>query len=137
MKIFSSDAKGISLVEVLVAVALLMIATLAIIAAVVQSVTLTETADKIYTSSILAQKRIDLLKNFVFSDLPGNAPETDTVIDVNADGTTDFMRTTTITEDFDGYSNLLQVKVSVDRVEDGSKSGHPVIMETVFIDIND
>ena len=137
MKVFNSDTRGTSLVEVLVAVALVTIATLAIIAAVAQSITLTKTADKIYTASILAQKRIDLLKNFVFSDLPGNAPETDTAIDVNADSTTDYMRTTTITEDFDGYTNLLHVKVSVDRVVDGEKSGHPVVMETLFLDINE
>ena len=137
MKIFSNDTKGLSLVEVLVAVTLVMIATLSIIAAVTQSITFTETADRIYTSSVLAQKRIELLKNFVFSDLADNAPETDTAIDIDDNGTTDYMRTTTVTEDFDGYTNLVQVKVSVDRVDDDVKSGHPVVMETVFLDINE
>lgn len=137
MKVFWTNKKGISLVEVVVAVALVVIATLAILAAVTQSISFTETADKIYTSSILAQKRIDLLKNFVFNDIPTSAPETDTHIDVDADSTTDYMRTTTITENFDGYSNLIHIKVSVDRVIDGEKSGHPVVMETVFADINE
>lgn len=130
-----AGTKGMTLVEVVVATALIMIVTLAVIAAVVQSVTFTETADKIYTASILAQKRIELLKNFVFNDLAENALETDTAIDVDADGTTDYMRTTAITENFDEYSNLLHIKVSVDRVIDGEKSGHPVVMETLFLDI--
>lgn len=126
------DTKGITLVEVIVAIVLVATVSVGILAAVSHSVLFTEKADTIYTASILAQKRIDYLKKFHFSDIPNVAPETDTTIDVDDDGTNDFVRTTTVTEDYDGYSVLIKVKVSVDRLEDGVKSGHPVVMETLI-----
>ena len=107
--------KGISLVEVVVAMALVAIVSMAILAAVSQSAVFGGKADKIYAASILAQKRIDLLKKFSFSDLAGMAPETDTAIDIDEDGTTDYMRTTTVTEDYDGYTGLIKVKVFVEN----------------------
>ena len=127
--------KGISLVEVIVAMALVAIVSLAILAAVSQSAVFGGIADKIYTASILAQKRIDLLKKFAFSDIPNTAPETDTAIDMDDDGTADYMRTTTVTEDYDGYAGLIKVKVSVSRIEDGVKKGAPVVIETLMSNV--
>lgn len=131
------NEKGITMVEVIVAIALVATISIGILAAVSHSVLFTEKADTVYTASILAQKRIDLLKKFTFSDLASVAPETDTVIDVDSDGVDDFMRTTTVTEDYDGYTSLIKVKVSVDRIEDGAKSGHPVEMETLISSISE
>jgi hypothetical protein len=95
---------------------------------------LTEKADKVYTASLLAQGRLDVLKKFDFDDLPTIALETDVGVDVNDDDVVDYMRTTEITHPYAGNDHLLKVKVSVDRVVDGQKSGNPVAMETVFVD---
>ena len=135
MRGYINRQKGISLVEVIVAMALTAIVSLAILAAVSQSAVFGGKADKIYTASIVAQKRIDLLKKFSFSDLAGMAPETDTAVDVDEDGTTDYMRTTTVTEDYEGYTGLIKVKVIVERIEDGVKKGGPVVMETLMSDV--
>jgi prepilin-type N-terminal cleavage/methylation domain-containing protein len=129
------DTEGLSLVECLVAMAIVAIVSTSLIAAVALSISFTRQADRIYEASTLSQRRIDMLKKFPFSDLPNIAPETDTQLDTDGDGTTDFYRTTEITENYDSNAMLLKIKVSVDRVEDGKKSGHPVVMETLLADV--
>jgi type II secretory pathway pseudopilin PulG len=129
-----TESKGMSFLEALVATAIVSLIIVAILATVTQSVLLTEKADKVYTASLLAQGRLDVLKKFDFDDLPTIASETDVGVDVNDDNVVDYMRTTEITHPYAGNDHLLKVKVSVDRVVDGQKSGNPVAMETVFVD---
>lgn len=129
------NKKGLTLVEVVVAMVLVTIASLAILAAVSQSAVFGGKADTIYTASIIAQKRIDLLKKFSFGDIADIASEIDTAIDVDGDGVTDFKRTTEVTENYDGYSELLKIKVTVYRIEDGVPKGGPVEMETLMSDV--
>ena len=130
------NKKGLTLVEVVVAMVLVTIASLAILAAVSQSAVFGGKADTIYTASMIAQKRIDLLKKFSFGDIAGIAAEIETAVDINGDGVTDFVRTTAITEEYDGHSGLLKVKVTVYRLEDGAKKGGPVVMETLMSDVD-
>lgn len=132
-----ANQKGLTLMEVVVASAIVALVVVSLLITISQSAVFTEESDKIYTASILAQRRIDVLKNFAFSDLPDTAPEADTPIDVNGDDVTDYYRTTEITENYDGYSDLMQIKVSVDRVVNGEKSGNPVTMETLFVDMEE
>ncbi|MDP8298955.1 MAG: prepilin-type N-terminal cleavage/methylation domain-containing protein [Candidatus Tantalella remota] len=129
------DMKGLSLVECLVAMAIVTIVATSLIAAAALSVSFTRQADSIYEASTLSQRRIDMLKKFPFSDLPNIAPETDTPLDTDGDGKTDFYRTTEITENYASNAMLMKIKVSVDRVKDGAKAGHPVVMETLLADI--
>lgn len=131
------DQKGFSLVEVLVSVIVVAVVSLALLATVSGSIFFTATADKVYTASILAQARIDLLRKFPFTDLADIAPESDTLVDVDGDGTDDYARTTSITESYNGYTDLIGIKVSVDRIESGSKVGHPVVMETLLARIEE
>jgi len=129
-----TESKGISLLEAIVAIAIVSLISVAILSTVTQSVLLTEKADKVYTASLLAQGRLDILKKFDFDDLPTIALETDVGVDVNDDDVIDYMRTTEITYPYADNDHLLKVKVSVDRVVDGQKFGSPVVMETVFVD---
>ena len=128
------ESKGISILEALVSIAIVALISVAILGTITQSTQLTEEADKVYTASLLAQGRLDVLKKFEFDDLPTIAPETDVGVDVNDDAVVDYMRTTNIMYPYSGDMNLAKVKVSVDRVVDGQKFGSPVAMETVFVD---
>ncbi|MEA3489212.1 MAG: type II secretion system protein [Candidatus Omnitrophota bacterium] len=128
-----TDIRGMTLVEVLVTAVLISIVTVSLIATVVQSSSSSRHIDMVYTSSFLAQRRIDLMKRFDFDEVPA-AEETD--VRIGADGTIDtegdYFRTTGVYTSSNPY--LLRVKVSVDRDVDGSPSGYPVVMETYFVD---
>ncbi|MFH1305883.1 MAG: hypothetical protein ABIH74_05745 [Candidatus Omnitrophota bacterium] len=126
-----------TLVEVVLASGIMAMVLVALIVAVVRCVTFTGQADKVYTASILAQRQIDVLGKFPFSDLTVIAPETKTSVDTDGDGITDYYRTTEIFEDYSGYADLLRIKVSVDRIEEGVESGHPVTMEAVFFNASE
>ncbi|MFH1665932.1 MAG: type II secretion system protein [Candidatus Omnitrophota bacterium] len=128
--------RGVTLVEVVISIAIVAIVSVALLATITQSLVISRQADEVYTSSILAQRRIDVLKKFSFSDILNAAPETDTLIDEDGDGDNDYARTTEVEVDFDDYSYLIKVKVSVDRLVGGIKSGNPVIIETLFVDLS-
>jgi len=137
MNKFMKGDGGISLVEVLISMCIVALVGVSIIATVMQSLTLNEKTDQIYISSVIAQRRLDVLRKFTFSDLATAAPEDEHAIDFDDNGIDDFVRTTTIEEDYDSNEYLLKVKVSVDRIEDGSPSGNPIVMETLFADIEE
>jgi prepilin-type N-terminal cleavage/methylation domain-containing protein len=138
MKRFLHNKKGMTLVEVVVSVVILAVVVVSIVAALTQSSVSSRRLDMIYTANNLAKKHMDELKRFGFSDVVENAAETD--LSINADGDFDsdgdYLRTTEITENYDGNSYLAKVKISVDRVVDGAASGHPVVVETLFVDLN-
>jgi type II secretory pathway pseudopilin PulG len=132
MRLRIKCTKGITLVEVLVSVLLIAVVTVAVLATLANSITFSEKADVIYEASLLAQQRLDLLKNVTFNDIADVGEETDTELDTDGDTVTDFFRTTAITENYDGYSDLIKVKVSVYKAVSGVKTGTPVIMETLY-----
>jgi len=133
---FSTNEKGITLVEVIAGMVIVTIVTLAVLSAVSQSAVLGVGADGIYNTSLVALKRVEDLRNMVFGDIPEEAPETDIEVDNDGDGVTDYFRTTEVEEDYDGYANLLHVKVTVYRASSGVKAGGPVVMETLIADIS-
>lgn len=136
MKIFSKDTKGLTLIEVVVSIALLGMVMVALAAAVAQFGVFSHRIDQIYTSSYLAQRRIELLKKFDFDDLFPGANETNIRVDangtINVNG--DYARTTGVYTTSSEY--MLHVKVSVDKYVDGQPSGTPVVMETLFSNID-
>ncbi|MFH1394947.1 MAG: hypothetical protein ABIH09_02185 [Candidatus Omnitrophota bacterium] len=149
MKLFFCGKKGITLIEVVIAATLVFIAVISIGALVTQSSVFSRRIDTIYTASYLAQRRIDLLKRLDFSQI-SSAVESEVRIsnDGNIDPNGDYTRTTEITTDFEGDSHLIQVKVTVKRLQinmDGSYldpdtgeavfAGQPVVMETLFSDV--
>jgi type II secretory pathway pseudopilin PulG len=128
------NTRGTTLVEVLVATLLIVVVTVAFLVLLTQSSTFSKHIDQVYAASHLAQRRIEILKRFEFDQLYPYAEESD--IRINVDGTVDpngdYIRTTGVYTQTNPY--LLRVKVSVDRVVDGSPAGHPVIMETMLSD---
>lgn len=137
MRNAARNSKGITLVEVLVSMSLVVLVVSVVVIAVAQSSVNSNRLDMIYTASELAKKHMDGLKALNFRDIPDRAPETDVVIDRygEADPNGDYRRTTEINEDWSGNPYAIKVKVSVDRIVNGSVSGHPVVVETVFADV--
>jgi len=146
---FFSDRKGMTLVEVVVAAALVLISAVSISAIATQSSVFSRRVDTVYTASYLAQRRIDLLKRLDFSQISA-AEESEVRIgtDGNIDTDGGYLRTTEISTAFGGDSHLTKVKVTIKRIKinmDGSIldpetgamtfSGVPIVMETLFSDV--
>jgi type II secretory pathway pseudopilin PulG len=129
--------KGITLVEVVMSAAILAIVVITVVITVAQSSVFSRELDKVYAATNLAKMRVDDLKRLNFSDLATEAAETDVRIDSTgaADSGGNYIRTTEVDEDYDGNSYLVKVKVSVDRMDDGSPFGSPVVIETLFADV--
>lgn len=131
------DVKGFTLVEVLVAMTIVAFLCMSILYAATQHMVYSRKVDSIYVCSNLAKERVNSLSNYLFSDLANNAVET--AVRINDDGEEDlsgeFYRTTEVEEDFDGNPYMVRVKVSVDRSKDGVAAGKPVVIETIFTDV--
>jgi len=129
--------EGMSLIEAVISITLVVLVVLSILIAVTQNATFSRRIDKVYTSSNLAKKRIDDLKRYNFRDLGERAVEA--AVRVDAEGSLDlsgdYVRTTEITEDYAGNPYMTRMKVSVDKMIEGSPSGSPVVMETIFADV--
>lgn len=131
-KALLTGRKGISMVEILVAAAITLIAAISVMGSVFNNIDFAFQADKVYRASLLAQARVDALKSSAFSDIPVIGPETDTALDVDNDGTVDFYRTTVVTQSYANFNSLIKIKVSVYRTKDGQKLPNPVVMETLL-----
>jgi type II secretory pathway pseudopilin PulG len=143
------DKTGMTLIEVIVAVALVALVVVSLFASVTQTSVFSKRIDRVYTASNLAQRRMDMLKRFDFDLIPF-AEETDVRIDAdgNLSSTGTYVRTTEVTENYDGNQFLLKVKVTVKKAKvniDGSIYGdtgqitfvgQPVVMETLFSDMD-
>ncbi len=129
--------RGLTLVEVVVAAALVTLIVSTVVVIVAQSAVNSNRLDMIYTSSNLAKKHMDDLKAMSFRDLPDMAPESNVRIDLygEADANGDYMRTTEVDEDWGSNVYLTKVKVSVYKIVDGQASGHTVVIETLFSDV--
>ncbi|MFH1877370.1 MAG: type II secretion system protein [Candidatus Omnitrophota bacterium] len=135
MRNLLSRQKGFTLVEVLIASGIVTLVVAASLTAVVGMSFFTSSADMAYDASNIAKARMDELKILNFSDLTDRAAETDSAIDFNGDGKTDFYRTTEIQEDYGGNPYLVRVKVKVSRVVAGVKFGVPVTIESLFANV--
>lgn len=140
--------KGVSLVEVVFAIAIAAFVTLAMIAAMSQSSVFSRNIDSHYTASYIAQRRIDMVKRLEFSQL-GYAEEP--FILVGVDGTMDeageYARKTELEIPYGGNIDLVKVKVTVQRLRilpDGSIAdpyaenafvSKPVVMETLLANV--
>lgn len=141
--------QGFTLVETVVSMLLLGIAVVSLVASLTQSRIFSESVDRSYTVSNLAQRRIDVLKRLDFDLLSSCVENSVRVgIDGNIDANGSYVRTTEITTNFDGNSHLTKVKVTARRAKinaDGTildpatgeiaYAGDPIIMETLFSDM--
>jgi len=130
---------GLTLVEVIVSVVLIMVVVVSVLSAVVQSSVFSKRIDMVYTASYLAQRRIDLLKEFDFDQLYPGAIESNVGIDIDNDGDNDYRRTTELVQNYEGNSKLIKIKVTVEKVRiglGGEETGmdDPIVMETVFFE---
>jgi len=135
----SNTQSGLTLVEVVISILLIAISVVSVLAAVTQSSVFSKRIDAIYVASYLAQRRIDILKEFDFDQLYPGAVESNIEIDVDDDGDADYRRTTEIVQNYDGNPKLIKVKVTVEKVRinlDGTESGmgDPITMETLFFE---
>jgi prepilin-type N-terminal cleavage/methylation domain-containing protein len=145
MKNITKNPKGVSLVEVVIATAIVAAVSLAVVGAMSQGSIFSRNIDTMYTATYIAQRRIDVLKRFEFEQL-ALAEESGTI--VGADGNIDpdggYSRTTEVATEYDNNPNLASVKVSVRRLRllpggnmadlsgDEPFAGNPVVMETLF-----
>ncbi len=128
--------------------ALTILVITAIVSGLTQSSVFSKRVDMVYTATLIAQNRIDLLKKISFSELP-DATEVEVVID--EDGTLSaggsYIRTTEVTENYDGIASLLKIKVSVTALKISASGAaideetgyeqymkNPIVMETIFVD---
>jgi len=115
--------KGMSLVEVVAAIALAVLAMGGIISVTTQSASLGQAVDYTYVASNLAKNRIERIREIRrdkgYTALP-EAAETDTVVDRSGipDPNGDFVRTTTIDAAY--ATNLTKVTVKVQYKKKGA-----------------
>ena len=132
-----TNNKGVTLVEVMVSILIISTVVAAVLTVVTKTIINAAQVDMVYTASNLAKKKVDDLKRMSFRDLKNFAEETNVRINAKGDTDTqgDYFRSIEVTEN--QYSNpyLTKVKVSVDRVVNGSPKGNPVVIETLFADV--
>ena len=127
------NQNGVTLIEVMGSVLVFSIGIAALMAVYWQAGTASKRADNSYIAYNLAKNRLEALKSVSFSDLP-SAVENST--GVNKDGVADtsggVTRSTAVTTNYTGDSNLTQVTVSVSCTMSGAQSSTPVQMNTVY-----
>jgi len=132
-----------TLIEVVVAAALVLMCVVSIGALVVQSSVFSKRVDTIHTASYLAQRRIELLKRLDFSDISSAGEfQVRVGVDGNINANGGYFRTTEVSPNYGGDSHLTKVKVTVRRlqidIEGGTGAmvsfGQPVVMETLLTD---
>jgi len=130
--------------EVVISIALVVLAVGALLSLLSQSSVFSSRINKVYSASYLAQRRIDLLKRFNFDEIASEAYSEDLVRvddDGNMSSTGDYTRSTEIDTIYGGNHHLTHVKVSVRKIRiglDGTIEGfesNPVTMETLFTDV--
>jgi type II secretory pathway pseudopilin PulG len=144
----AKNDRGMTLVEVVVAMAVVIAVVVAMTAVTSQSSVFSRSVDAVYTASYLAQRRTDMLQRLEFDQL--EEAEEDSVrigADGNMDANGEYLRTTEVDTSHDGNPYLTKVKISVRRARifpDGgitdssgqtSFIGNPVVIETLFADV--
>jgi prepilin-type N-terminal cleavage/methylation domain-containing protein len=126
------DIKGMTLVETLAAIAIFAIVLTGILDLCVGSMATGRRAEYVYTSYNLAKNHLETLRSMPYSTLQ-NAAESDVLVDENGVSDPDggFIRTTTVTPDYDGDANLIQLTVSVDYLYRGDWNDNPTTLSAV------
>jgi len=136
MKNLLKTSRGMSLIEVLIAMTLLAIFIAAIISSVVYIRGSSDHVDRSHTLSNLAMSRIEYLQEVDFDRLPVEGPEIEVRINLNGEksSTGSYIRTTEVEEDYEGSSYLVRIKVSVDKLDGDLPIGLPSVAETLFVE---
>jgi prepilin-type N-terminal cleavage/methylation domain-containing protein len=91
-----SGESGFSLIEVLIAIALMGIALLGMAQMFTFSILNNSRADKLSSASFLAQQQIDSLRNLTSDELIALSSPMDQQLDINSDSVVDFRRITVL-----------------------------------------
>ena len=117
---FLKMQRAMTLVEIIVSISLVTLMGGAVFGLLIQNMKMGETIDYNYAAVNIAKSRIDRIREFRrdygFTSLRAVASSTDTTLnrdgeDVEEGG--DFLRSTTITTNFNNNANLIKVEVSV------------------------
>ena len=92
----NKSSQGFTLIEAVIAMALIAIAMLGLAQLFTFSVVSNSNADRMSTSTFLAQQQIDSLRNLTSDELNALTSPIDEMLDINRDGTIDFRRVTDI-----------------------------------------
>jgi len=101
--------KGFTLIEVVLAIAIVGIALLGLAQLFTYSVLINSRSEKMTNATFLAQQRIEFLRNISTTELSGIVSPTDEQLDLNSDGIIDFRRVTEIQST--GYSWNVKILV--------------------------
>ncbi|MCJ7682538.1 MAG: prepilin-type N-terminal cleavage/methylation domain-containing protein [Candidatus Aminicenantes bacterium] len=88
--------EGFSLIEVLISMVLIAVAMLGLAQLFTYSIQSNSRADKMTSSTFLAQQQIDALRSLTSEELSALSSPLDEALDVNGDGTIDFRRVTAL-----------------------------------------
>ncbi len=126
-------SKGVTLMETMLAVLVFgtVVGTMMEVAA--QNLTMGKRADQVYNSYCIAKNHIETIKALPFSDA-ANAAESNVLVDSLGVPTLsgDFKRSTTVSTNYTGDTNLVSITVSVDYKVRGAFAGKPTSVSTVI-----
>ncbi|MBI3252142.1 MAG: prepilin-type N-terminal cleavage/methylation domain-containing protein [Candidatus Omnitrophica bacterium] len=129
----TSANRGVTLVEVMIAVFIFLIGMAGLLDVTIQCSTMGKRAEYAYTAYNLAKNHLERLKTYDFASL-ASAAETGTAI--NADGDPDasgsFTRSTTITTSYSNNANLTMAVVSVSYTMRGVQSATAMQVRYLF-----
>ena len=134
------SSKAITLAETLISAAIIILISTGVIALFMQVVSMSRKINYEYIATHIAKSRIERARSIIKSGGFGNLPELeeDSVI-VDSAGVPDpdgsFIRDTDIEENYTGDSRLTRIEVNVWYVFKGKKSKNPIVMTTIFNDI--
>lgn len=127
------NPKGLTLIEVMIAVLLFALMIGALLSVCIQSAGAGRRGDLAYQAYNLAKNRVETVKALSFADI-SSAAESATVINEEGIPTAGglFSRDTTVTTSYSGDANLVQVTVTVSYTHRGVTTPQPMKMTTVI-----
>ncbi|HTL70519.1 MAG TPA: prepilin-type N-terminal cleavage/methylation domain-containing protein [Candidatus Eisenbacteria bacterium] len=125
--------RGSTLIEVMISVAIFLLGMQSLLSVSIASIMQAKRAEYVYKASGLAKNHMERLRAYSFAAL-SSAAETSTVInsDGDPDTTGSFIRTTTVTTNYNSNSNLTQVTVQVWFLMKGVQSPQPMTLSCVM-----
>ena len=128
-----NNNKGVTLVETMAAILVFGLVSIGMLDVCAQSILMGKRSELSYVANNLAKNHLETLKSMSFSSL-SIADETDTLLDdagvPSEDGR--FKRNTTVTTNYSGDADLVQVTVTVDYMVKGVFAGKPASMSSVI-----
>ena len=116
----------------MVSVAIFVTVLAAIINVSLGSMSMGKRSEYAYTAYNLAKNHLETLRSMPYSNL-ANAAETNSYLDANGVSNADgpFIRSTTVTQNYSGDTNLVQLTVSVSYIYRGQQTPYPTSLSTV------